>query len=941
MQKRVKDFINGKAKEGLNNMLIQFRQINKSTELEETQKMHDNVCMKIEVLQMQLKLFDIKKKKCGDEPDEFILHDLKNHLKIEQSIFTGANRAMEALSRSSKNKKSIRLATESVSKSSQKVALLKSAIKDITDKICQNKSKTSFSDNEALFDSLPLYQINSKVFPVTGSLSICINGCSDLDENETKKFSKSSKNVAKVFGKQSNMIYISILIDNKEIEKTNCRLPSKIWMDCEFSIKVSKAKELEFQVFDQEKNMCAVKYLLLEDFIDEKSHCLDLTLIPKGVLSVKICFSNPFINNTATLKRQKDLICVAPLNLELIFRFGVKWFAKKRCLMVWTNIWLFVESTKYSKMSSDTSQGPFKNNIDDYSLLKVLGSGNFGEVILCKDKAESLLAMKVQQKKEVLSRGEIDTLRVEMEVLRFAGVTKNHFLVNLISCFTTDTLFYTSCVLLGLKYLHEINILYRDLKLDNLMLAADGYVKIADFGLCKEQMSYGNYTSTFCGTPEFIAPEMLNSARYSRSIDWWQLGVLVYEMLAFQLLIKNPEKRLGNSENDAKDVMRHSFFIVKRAATSLKNKLWSNSVIYYDFDYRLFEAEQILIIRNAMAIWEQFTCLQFIPRSQNNRNYVLFTKNECGCCSHVGKTGGKQDISLNEYCLTLGSALHEIGHSIGFWHEHTRNDRDKYVKIIFKNIIAGILFCKYLKGKEYNFYKKNIFEVDSLDEEYDYSSIMHYSSNAFSIYKDLDTIVPLTEGSIVEMMGQRQRLSEGDIKQTNILYSCEIDECASGTDLCDQICRNTVTGYECDCYPGYQLIDNGVDCEGLILIHLKNRFCRYDYITIHAGEGHSYGKFCGNKIPSPILTNTSSIFISFNSDYEISGKGFELSFQIDINECSLENGNCSHLCKNLYRTYQCYCRAGYALAIDKKSCFEGEITKLLKPQTLADTQLKI
>jgi len=72
---------------------------------------------------------------------------------------------------------------------------------------------------------------------------------------------------------------------------------------------------------------------------------------------------------------------------------------------------------------------------------------------------------------------------------------------------------------------------HRDLKLDNLLLDADGFVKIADFGLCKEGMGFGDRTSTFCGTPEFLAPEVLTEPSYTRAVDWWGLGVLIFEML--------------------------------------------------------------------------------------------------------------------------------------------------------------------------------------------------------------------------------------------------------------------------------------------------------------------------------------------------------------------------------------------------------------------------
>lgn len=77
----------------------------------------------------------------------------------------------------------------------------------------------------------------------------------------------------------------------------------------------------------------------------------------------------------------------------------------------------------------------------------------------------------------------------------------------------------------------------RDLKLDNLLLDQEGFLKIADFGLCKEGMGYKDKTSTFCGTPEFLAPEVLTEPWYTRAVDWWGLGVLIFEMLVGEVKV--------------------------------------------------------------------------------------------------------------------------------------------------------------------------------------------------------------------------------------------------------------------------------------------------------------------------------------------------------------------------------------------------------------------
>ncbi|XP_026476545.1 serine/threonine-protein kinase N-like [Ctenocephalides felis] len=264
-------------------------------------------------------------------------------------------------------------------------------------------------------------------------------------------------------------------------------------------------------------------------------------------------------------------------------------------------------------------------SMDQFRLLSVLGRGHFGKVILSQYRhTGEYFAIKALKKGDIIARDEVESLLSEKRIFEVANTMRHPFLVNLFACFQTEAhvcfvmeyaaggdlmmhihadvfsepraVFYAACVVLGLQYLHENRIVYRDLKLDNLLLDTDGYVKIADFGLCKEGMGHGDRTGTFCGTPEFLAPEVLTETSYTRAVDWWGLGVLIFEMLVGEspfpgddeeevfdsivndevryprflsleaiaimrrLLRKNPERRLGSSERDAEDVKKQAFF---------------------------------------------------------------------------------------------------------------------------------------------------------------------------------------------------------------------------------------------------------------------------------------------------------------------------------------------------------------------------------------------
>lgn len=164
---------------------------------------------------------------------------------------------------------------------------------------------------------------------------------------------------------------------------------------------------------------------------------------------------------------------------------------------------------------------------------------------------------------------------------------------------------------------------------------------------------------------------------------------------------------------------------------------------------------------------EQLVCVKFMPRT-NERDYVKFRSNsDDGCSSHIGREGGEQTIKIGPRCNSQHTILHEMTHALGAWHEQSRPDRDNYLRILTENIESG---------REHNFLKRNVFEVDSQGESYDCASVMHYRLDSFNTRDPLHTLEVTNQTEYERQgspdLGRVPTLSKSDVTQLNRLYNC-------------------------------------------------------------------------------------------------------------------------------------------------------------------------
>ena len=206
-------------------------------------------------------------------------------------------------------------------------------------------------------------------------------------------------------------------------------------------------------------------------------------------------------------------------------------------------------------------------SIDDFSLLGVLGKGTYGKILLVrKNDTEEVLALKTVKKQRLSRRSQIERVTTERTILEEV----NHpFIIKLKYAFQSNeklylvieycpggelinylsrrmeepkVKFYAGCIVLAIEYLHSKNIIYRDLKPENLLIDKRGYLKLTDFGLSKQTTKLNTFT--MIETTEYTAPEMVRETGHGRASDWWSFGCLLYELLVGHPPFRDQDERI-------------------------------------------------------------------------------------------------------------------------------------------------------------------------------------------------------------------------------------------------------------------------------------------------------------------------------------------------------------------------------------------------------------